>query len=1229
MADNKPLGYVGYYPGERPVYKNYGGQVEPLPDMSYLDPLNDAMRQIDNFVNYNLDIPKKLKDFYVDDLMNSLRVSVSVKPSDKNITEEELARYGSEAFQNMQGVGVAINLDPRKWAEDPKGMAWKTLKGFVEGMVDPTDFSNLVDAANMETLLSDTNNRRSVDDLTSGGVRRLFDKADVNSENALLSKMEANIRRNFDGDLPAENPFSLDTSSGAYDATKAAFINLQYNSNSFIGREGAYDKAIQTSANAMLQDVVLGIAADRGLRASDDQLHEGRMRFDSIDYFEKVGFDEELRQMIASGASDSAIQRRIDSMSSIAQGSLNNVDSNLLRDQADRMVFELRRDNSANIIEKMRNDHVAQYANVTTAQDFADKYKFGKAFEDDHTLWFSDEFQGELRHKLASTSGLNPANIDAHLEHMNTFFVQTELANSFSSIDSSLGKLNTALNKRALGADNGEDIAKSLSALDSQYAAFAEGGKLDDLLSRLPDKKRKEYTELLGEYRKDGRVWKGAESTLGSSLSDLKKRVVTSEGGTSIVNLSLNEAGNFRNRFSNVKSGGLFGSGLGGRDLFKRGAKNRVLRDMSEEWWKYGDQAKVLGAMTEKGNSIFALFPLLEEQRAQGFWDEFFRQMEKGKLLDTFVLSRVKDKFKYYTPSYWVEHALSKSHYFGLKMDDGALKKATGGFWYNQFTRKDGLAKGAHAHNFGISFDLGGRSHKMKMQGGDHLKFVDSMKGHLIGEKGKFQFSDSQLKKLLSAKNGDEFSKIAHGLASGMSASDIKNLEKQFDTFKDFFRRHHKFIGIPADKIDDPEMMFQVFQGIHQRGLHLDRIGVSKVSGLTTKYMGGLQKLHLKLNHAQTLLYERFGHIIRPFVNIKSRITNKIMASVALKKVLTRLAVKLTDTLGATLGGVGAFLGEALEPLIRYVVGKVVDFGEKFLKSALKGDVVKVFQELFESVGKTFTWAIKTTIAILAVPLVFFGLIIMLFGAVLGGISPVNPTQIGGGEYMSGNMIPGGNVARPYQPCSVPTKPANDCFFLQGNTGSAGSYNPAGQTSTGGGRGHGSNNYWNIVGDVCNFNIPTQTSGFPARGSTVTTAGNSASYCFNKTPKNEYYGFAADYPPVGCGTIYFPNIAQSWTIVETGFATFGSMAISTGYAGPNGTGGERYKMILLHLAPGGVYETNTSSQNRYASPGDRASELADWGGRTHLHVELLEWNTNNGNWVPRRPEEVVCKGTAF
>ncbi len=1217
MADSNPNPfYFGYYPGERPVYRGGGGKpTGPLFDMPAGMDLLGGINQLEYQLERALDtvnLPGWLKERYVKDLTGSLTIGVT---PEKRIDMEEFERRGTEALEDMPGVAVKISINPADWAKDPGGMAKKTVQGWVSGVFDFDDFDRRSRYKLWATMLSDD----KPDNTPSNGsfIDDTVRSWETKSRKAAVAEMEKAALRYANGrgmtpgvgdDIRAirkdvqligrgKNPddytstiLSLD--DPMYSGVKQAVLDFELHSTSVRKREESYDNFVKKSLYAMDEDIKSQVFLANAMQ--------------TLDFSDRRNWDEDFAANV-----DALMKKQVHGMDwDGANGSY---------------YWE-----SANYEESIRNLYRRNgITDAATLDRYVDHVQ-GLHSQAELSRYF-DNLQAQIGQASRNLDELlvseNPLKaIDAQVNMLG--FQKTLGHVDQNDINSYM----TTLDRSLRAAYSGDGVARTQTELDalvnkriSEIKSSLENVKsyspdqIEHLISKLPLDQQKKVRSDMQRHLESRRGLIGTRRELDNILGGFDV--------TQIKNLSVAERKKLKRQLKEQLDGvtkvGLIGETITGGDvpLWGYSAQRKYLRNINNSWFKYDEHEKALGGITSKGNVLFSLIPRLEEERAQQEWDEFFNAIEKDGLLkgmlNTYGWSRLKAKYKYLTPSYYVEKALRSVNNFGLKIEEA--HKITrningvnvdmdylfkiGGAGVGFLGDSTGKTTRIFANSFKVEFDLPSGVKKATLIGGDHFNFLTNhkFKSQLKELRARNLFNPDSFKDLLMSGSEAEFLQKLRAVGFKIHGDAAADLFKEFTAYKRWLDKQAAKLGGNAN---DPAFAFSIFMGVHNYDLMQDHWGVSSVVGITKRYAGPLQKVYKYLNAFQTRLFETtLGRVLNVAVNYKTLLAQKI-ARGSLRMFIERAITKLLSWFGQAAASetvVGSYLVKAIEPAIRYVVKKVLDVGEAVFKAALKWD----FSGIFEEFGAAVNAAFKMILGALAIPIIVMVGATIVITHVLGGFAPVNPAVMGGGEYTYGGPPGGGVNAAP--PCPEATITPSSCIFRDGGVVSTGSYTSSNET------GHGSNTYWNslvnwgYVNDPCDFNIPTSASGTPARGSLV-----ASNVCNGLDPARSYYGYASDNVSNSCWTVYLPNIADSWSVGNVGSANFGGLAVATGY---NSAGDEIYKMTLLHIAVG-------SAVTGTLEPGAKVAETAEWGENTHVHVELAEWTGNAWQGIP--PESVIC-----
>ena len=148
MAGSNPFYNLvgGYYPGD-PIPRNYSSGRPPPPKEfnasgivdGYLDSIGKDLEKYS--------VSAQAKKFFIDDVERAFIVTSQPKSSGSYNAARalELSEGGEgdtssrEELEQFPGVALSIDLNPRKWAEDPAGMALQMGKDAVTGLINRQD----------------------------------------------------------------------------------------------------------------------------------------------------------------------------------------------------------------------------------------------------------------------------------------------------------------------------------------------------------------------------------------------------------------------------------------------------------------------------------------------------------------------------------------------------------------------------------------------------------------------------------------------------------------------------------------------------------------------------------------------------------------------------------------------------------------------------------------------------------------------------------------------------------------------------------------------------------------------------------------------------------------------------------------------------------------------------------------------------------------------------------
>jgi hypothetical protein len=137
----KPIGYTGYYPGEKIPRASSGGRPKPyIPNEYDLNMLADSIN--DMYFNFG-DIP----GFVADQLDAGIKFQLSANLYSSHLVAEDLYAYSERELSQERGEisgvsGISLKLDPRDIIKDPSKWASKIPKEFWRELTDWDDIES-------------------------------------------------------------------------------------------------------------------------------------------------------------------------------------------------------------------------------------------------------------------------------------------------------------------------------------------------------------------------------------------------------------------------------------------------------------------------------------------------------------------------------------------------------------------------------------------------------------------------------------------------------------------------------------------------------------------------------------------------------------------------------------------------------------------------------------------------------------------------------------------------------------------------------------------------------------------------------------------------------------------------------------------------------------------------------------------------------------------------------
>ena len=569
------------------------------------------------------------------------------------------------------------------------------------------------------------------------------------------------------------------------------------------------------------------------------------------------------------------------------------------------------------------------------------------------------------------------------------FMVQAFYAEQLESLEKAQSKLSTAMEKLVSGVGDTqtalEEVNKRLRSLSNQVT----------------------YTEIaIGKMQKFKSTYAGANSIpffrnldtqLGSVRSSLGRFSSLARGSgfkTLLANAdtksrleAVRQAMGMRSELVATGKGMFGGDILTNRGLgFKGGYYEQYLgRMMNSQLLSHPDStfSKMLRNHHVIGGQRLASY-MTYAAKIYDYNDfkDLITNIEGGKYLNlygwTFFL---RERYKYLTPAYYTELFMKKMHYFGLNIHDGSSVKA--------FKIADKLFKN---RLFANRFKLTGSGGMLLVQGGAHFAVpIEMLSSLLAGGFGTITVVNGEITNIDPATIGRFFDYLNGKLFAGMETpEDAGKWLKKLGNFKAWLMKddNYKKFGIAVvngeivqskENLDRLAKLFKQIKSIQDSKGHINP---------TVEYLGLLQRLSSRLNAIQSWLYKsKAGQVLAKFISVVYYLKTTIAEAVA---------GFVTGLLAIGTEGIGAIIGPIVDRLVKYVVIKILDFGEMILKAVFKLD----FSDLGEMLEKGFNLILKTAGLIFLV----FGLamvgVIFVITTVISAIPPSDPVK--GGDFFVG-----------------------------------------------------------------------------------------------------------------------------------------------------------------------------------------------------------------------------------
>lgn len=414
----------------------------------------------------------------------------------------------------------------------------------------------------------------------------------------------------------------------------------------------------------------------------------------------------------------------------------------------------------------------------------------------------------------------------------------------------------------------------------------------------------------------------------------------------------------------------------------------------------FANQARIVGARLEVDRGSYAI-------------EEFYDAVTQGKFLERYVWNRLSKKMIGYTPGELVKKGLGSVGYFGLNIDDDTISDKL---------KNNGLFNSIFRHKFQVQIDnsegvfdkfKGVSVIKTKFLGSKDLAAVGTLGGILSNVK---HLENDDLLKLITGdarlvdskginkdiawvlgvskgKIGDNQIENFWDKVPGFWKKDehhLRNVQEQIDNFRNWLILNGKELGITITdfkNMSDPDRkkVLALFNALNKENQFYGSLKITK------EFSGALQRIGVGLNKLQDKIFgfALFQKTIKPLLQMKNIVAEKISELVS--KFLTEIAKKgIHGLTGGASVVLDYLLEKVLKPAIRFVVRKVVEFGQNFVGALAQGNISKAM----EQADKELVAVTKFAMYVIGVPLiVIYILVYGLFGTVLSSISPVDPTK--------------------------------------------------------------------------------------------------------------------------------------------------------------------------------------------------------------------------------------------
>lgn len=457
-----------------------------------------------------------------------------------------------------------------------------------------------------------------------------------------------------------------------------------------------------------------------------------------------------------------------------------------------------------------------------------------------------------------------------------------------------------------------------------------------------------------------------------------------------------------------------------------KNAKGQVVADQIGMMFR-DDNLKDLGINIES-SKLAPITYKMRQDRVQYAVREFLDSWDRGRLVENYLWNnRIRPRIERYLPSYYATQFLKSRNYFGLNVTEEGMERLkrraeTSNFYKRRY--ENAIAR--YAFKVKMGFDKAfsskwGTKKAVQLEGGDHFGIFSNTKFRLDDKHpsdyrkfpSQFNLNNAEDKKLLvellATKNFTGYKIDENGkfeldaLGKKIKVGDINILDgklsqklfelsrknisyengtaQALNSFKEDFQNFNQWYKDNAEKMfgeiaKDATFRFELFVMMFKKNASLPLS-----YKLNKKYIGGFQKLHMKMEQIQAkILGSKFAKYIGMVQNWKDIVGNKVATLVS------QAIAKLLDSAAAA-SGVAIVAIPVIEAAVKFTVKKMLTYGETLLRAMTKGD----FKDLQKLLDKEAAKAIKAFMyLIMIVSLPWVIVVFLFFGVFNGSVSPVD-----------------------------------------------------------------------------------------------------------------------------------------------------------------------------------------------------------------------------------------------